>query len=101
MNTEGVPVLLKVATIFCAMIALLPMPLTINRPFDLLIIFTTCVKESLSKFLSSLTDSLSMVSVRFASLRMSEEVLATKFLIKFFENIMLCIMTNLFILAEN
>jgi len=101
MKTEGVPVLLKVATIFCAMIALLPIPLTISLPFDLLINLTTSAKVPLSNGFNSLTDSLSMVSVRLASLRMLAEDLATKFFIKIYENIMLCIMTNLFILAEN
>ena len=34
MKEGGVPVLLSVATIFCATMALLPMPLTTRRPFD-------------------------------------------------------------------
>ena len=34
-NMDGVPVELKVATIFCPMIALFPIPVTINRPLEL------------------------------------------------------------------
>jgi cellulose synthase/poly-beta-1,6-N-acetylglucosamine synthase-like glycosyltransferase len=34
MNTAGVPVLFKVETIFCAMIALFPIPVTIILPFE-------------------------------------------------------------------
>ena len=43
-NIDGVPVLLKVATIFWAIIALLPMPLTTSRPFDAAMLSTAFTK---------------------------------------------------------
>ena len=42
----GVPVELKVATIFCAIIALLPMPVTITRPLHCKMVDTTFSKSS-------------------------------------------------------
>ncbi|MNY74771.1 hypothetical protein D3C86_2138770 [compost metagenome] len=43
---EGVPVELKVATIFCAIMALLPIPVTITRPLLSIIKSTTLTKSS-------------------------------------------------------
>ncbi|MCY1235770.1 hypothetical protein D3C86_1185580 [compost metagenome] len=44
-NIDGVPVELSVATIFWAMMALFPIPVTINRPFDLKMISTASAKS--------------------------------------------------------
>ena len=50
MKTAVVPVEFKVATIFCAMFALLPMPETTTLPFELSIKLTTFSKSSVKRF---------------------------------------------------
>ena len=47
---EGVPVELKVATIFCAMMALFPIPVTITLPSHCRMVDTTFSKSSLIFF---------------------------------------------------
>ena len=59
----GVPVELNVATIFCAILALLPIPVTITLPFDFKISSTALIKSSVTELLKFLIDfhSFSMV----------------------------------------
>ena len=64
---EGVPVELNVATIFCPIIALLPIPVTITLPFIFEIKCTVSTKSSLINFFNWLTASASISSVLIAS----------------------------------
>jgi hypothetical protein len=70
MKTAGVPVELKVATSFCAIMALFPMPLTITLPPEAIISFTVSGKSLLRLRERSFTLCASSSSVRFAFARM-------------------------------
>src|SRR5690242_16413536 len=64
MKTEGVPVEFRVATIFCAITALLPIPLTTRRPLQFTIAWTAFSKSSLMKELRPWMDWASICIVR-------------------------------------
>ena len=64
MKTEGVPVELKVATSFWAIIPLLPIPVIITLPVDASKRLTTDSKSPLSFAIKSRTELLSISSVR-------------------------------------
>ncbi|OQA05370.1 MAG: hypothetical protein BWY67_02146 [Bacteroidetes bacterium ADurb.Bin397] len=63
MKTAGVPVELRVATIFCAIMALLPIPVIITLPSEKCINFTLSIKSPFINVFSVLTDSASMSMV--------------------------------------
>ena len=69
-KTDGVPVELSVAVIFCAMMALLPIPVQITLPFEKNIIFTLSKKSLPIDFFNPATALASMVSVLFAKFTM-------------------------------
>src|SRR5690606_4882945 len=69
-NTEGVPVEFKVATIFLPMWALLPIPVTINLPLVLKIAFTAFSKSSVKSAIALIIALLSASKVFFAVFNM-------------------------------
>src|SRR5690606_38046707 len=78
---EGVPVEFRVATIFCAIMALLPIPVIITRPFIAKISFTTLTKSSSILSVNFRTASASIVRVETAIDFISELVFTKYFFI--------------------
>src|SRR5690554_247302 len=77
MKMEGVPVEFKVATIFCPICALFPIPVMINLPFDEKIAFTASEKSSSKSSIAFLIALLSKFKVLIAEDIMSELFIKT------------------------